>query len=161
AAAGATVVLRDRDLAGLGTPSGSCPDLALTPENLAYVVFTSGSTGEPKGVAVPHAGLLNLVRWYEEEVALTPADHGTAGARPAGVWEAWRVLAAGACLHLVDEETRLSPRRLARWWVEEGITVSFLPTPLAEPLFEEGVPPGAGLALRRLSVGGDRLRRRP
>jgi len=165
AAAGATVVLRDRDVADLAALPGDPPPAGrLVPESLAYVVFTSGSTGEPKGVAVPHAGLRNLVRWYEEDLALTPADHGTAVASPAfdaAVWEVWPLLAAGGCLHFADAEARLSPHRLARWWVEEGITVSFLPTPLAEPLLAAGFPPGTRHALRRLSVGGDRLRRRP
>ncbi|HZF14277.1 MAG TPA: non-ribosomal peptide synthase/polyketide synthase [Thermoanaerobaculia bacterium] len=163
-ASGAAVILLDQDLempGGMGVPP---PASGLTPDNLAYVIFTSGSTGRPKGVAVPHAGLLNLVRWYQADFGLTAADRVTQVASPAfdaSVWELWPALAAGASVHVPDEETRLSAHRTARWWATEGITLSFLPTPLAEQVLEEGFPPGLDLRVRSLATGGDRLRLRP
>src|SRR5690606_22287664 len=56
------------DSAALTAPSGpsdlAAPRLApVHPETTAYVLFTSGSTGEPKGVAMPHRGLTALVDW--------------------------------------------------------------------------------------------------
>ncbi len=135
----------------------------MEPDQLAYVLYTSGSTGRPKGVQVPHRGLLNLVRWDLRAHGTGPGDHRTQVASlgfDASVWEIWACLASGATLHLPAGELRLDPPRLAAWMAERGITVSFLPTPLAEALLA-----GAGCrgfrTLRRLLVGGDRLRGPP
>ena len=154
-------------------PAGELPAARpVLPEDLAYIIYTSGSTGVPKGVAVPHSGLLNLVLWHQERYGVTPADRATQIASPAfdaSVWELWPYLAAGASVHIPDPETRLSPRGLVDWWEEEGITFSFLPTPLAESVLAEGGLPGGarvaegrpGLRLRGLLCGGDRLHRAP
>ncbi|MEA2692171.1 MAG: hypothetical protein QOJ16_1558, partial [Acidobacteriota bacterium] len=135
------------------------------PADLAYVVYTSGSTGVPKGVAVPHSGLLNLVLWHQERYGVTPEDRATQIASPAfdaSVWELWPYLAAGASVHIPPEEIRLSPPELADWWEREGITWSFLPTPLAESVLAEGWGERRpGLRLRGLLCGGDRLHRAP
>ncbi len=130
----------------------------MEPDHLAYVIYTSGSTGRPKGVQVPHRGLLNLVRWDLRAHGTGPGDHRTQVASlgfDASVWEIWACLASGATLHLPAEEARLDPPRLAAWMAERGITVSFLPTPLAEALLAGGGPRIP--TLRRLLVGGDRL----
>ncbi|HVR06412.1 MAG TPA: amino acid adenylation domain-containing protein, partial [Thermoanaerobaculia bacterium] len=140
------------------------PERRVRPENLAYVIYTSGSTGRPKGVAIPHAGLTNLVLWHQRQYAVGPEDRGTLLASPAfdaSVWELWPYLAAGGCVHIPDEETRLSPAAMVRWWSAEGITHSFLMTVLAERLLEEGPPAELPLCLRALLVGGDRLHRGP
>ncbi len=136
------------------------------PAGVAYVIYTSGSTGQPKGVEITHGGLAGLVRWWGAAYQVGPADRATLLASPgfdASVLEIWPQLAAGASLHVPDEEVRLSPARLLAWLAAEGITLCFLPTPLAEQLLaaldESGVPPG--LRLRALQTGGDRLRRRP
>ncbi len=154
---GASAILAERSLAGrfdgcaaviveledtgedveLGSPSG--PPASL--ENLAYVVYTSGSTGVPKGVAITHAGLLNLVRWHRGTYGLSPADRATLIANPAfdaAVWETWPYLAAGASLHIPEGETRFSPQAIVRFWRDAEITWSFLPTPLAEEVMAAG-----------------------
>src|SRR5262249_39841647 len=68
----------------------------------------------------------------------------------------------GASLHVPGEEVRLSPERLLGWLAAEGITLCFLPTPLAERVVEaaERTLP-ACLRLRALLTGGDRLQRAP
>ncbi len=132
------------------------------PDRLAYVIYTSGSTGRPKGVQVPHRGLLNLVLWHLRTYGVTRDDRATLVASPAfdaSVWEIWPYLAAGASLHVPDADLRLDPERLLDWMVEEGITLSFLPTPLAEQVL--GVRPPEGLRLRALLTGGDRLQQAP
>ena len=104
-------------------------------DDLAYVVYTSGSTGRPKGVLVEHASLANLVEWHRSAFALTAADRCTQISSPgfdAAVWEIWPCLAAGAALHVVPEELRVDPVGLRDWLVAEGITVTFLPTAVAE-----------------------------
>jgi amino acid adenylation domain-containing protein len=135
---------------------------AVTPENLAYVIYTSGSTGLPKGVAIRHGSLMNLVRWHQRVYEVSSADRATqvAGlAFDASVWEVWPYLTTGASIHIADEETRLSPEKLIEWLDTKRITVSFLPTPLAEAVLDERWPPA--VCLRTLLTGGDRLRRAP
>jgi amino acid adenylation domain-containing protein/non-ribosomal peptide synthase protein (TIGR01720 family) len=127
------------------------------------VVYTSGSTGTPKGVVVTHGGLANLVDWHLAEFGVTSADRATQLAGlgfDASVWESWPYLAAGATLHLVaDEETRASPEALRGFLLDRGITLAFVPTPLAERLLGLEWPRDA--ALRALLTGGDALRARP
>ena len=140
------------------------PETGVVPENLSYVVYTSGSTGKPKGVEIPHAGLMNLVRWHCDLYQVKPEDRGTQIASPAfdaSIWELWPYLAAGASLHIPDEETRLSPSGMIRWWSEEGITLAYLMTPLAAGVLEEKIPPELDLRVRALIIGGDRLNRGP
>ncbi len=129
--------------------------------DVAYVVYTSGSTGTPKGVAVTHASLLNLISWHQRVFAITAADRGTQIASPsfdAAVWEIWPYLAAGASLHIPDDATRTDPAALRDWLVAQEISVSFLPTPLAEAVLALEWPP---CPLRFLLTGGDTLHRRP
>jgi amino acid adenylation domain-containing protein len=130
--------------------------------DIAYVIYTSGSTGEPKGVRVTHGNLLNLVAWHHQAFAVTGADRASVLASPAfdaSVWETWPYLAAGASLHVVDEAARGVPDALRDWLVARGITLSFVPTPLAEAMLVLDWPPA--VALRAMLTGGDVLHRRP
>jgi amino acid adenylation domain-containing protein len=134
----------------------------VTAGNLAYVIYTSGSTGRPKGVQITHAALLNLINWHQRTFAVTPADVATqlAGAGfDASVWELWPYLTAGASLHLLDDETRTSPERLQNYLLTKEITISFLPTPLAETMLTLEWP--VTCALRLMLTGGDKLHRYP
>jgi amino acid adenylation domain-containing protein len=140
----------------------SIPATRVEPDSLAYVIYTSGSTGRPKGVQVPHRGLINLVRWDLRAYGTGPGDRRTHVASlgfDASAWEIWPCLASGAALHIPAAELRPDPPRLAAWIAERRITVSFLPTPLAEALMAAQRPEFP--ALRRLLVGGDRLRLHP
>ncbi|MFE7131602.1 amino acid adenylation domain-containing protein [Streptomyces sp. NPDC057638] len=133
------------------------------PDTLAYVIHTSGSTGAPKGVMVEHRSLANLVAWDRESGGLTAADRCSLVASPgfdASVWEMWPPLAAGAALHVPDAATLLAPGALRDWFHGSGVTVAFLPTPLAERLLEREWP-ADGTSLRLVRTGGDRLHARP
>jgi amino acid adenylation domain-containing protein len=128
-------------------------------ENLAYVIYTSGSTGQPKGVSVSHASLSNLVQWHQQEYHVLPSDRASQVASfafDASTWEIWPYLTAGASLRFPGDETRLSPADLQQWLMEESITLSFLPTPMAEAMLANPWPAKAG-ALRALLTGGDVL----
>lgn len=143
-------------------PDAAHAPVAPGPDDLAYLIYTSGSTGVPKGVPIRHRNLANLVAWHQQAYAVTPADRATQLASPAFdacVWELWPYLTAGASIHIPDAEVRLAPGRLVRWLAEQRITLSFLPTPLAEATLEETWP--ADTRLRALLTGGDRLRRWP
>ena len=155
-------VLVDSEWEMIASHSQENPATDLDPENLAYVIYTSGSTGMPKGVQVTHGALLNLVYWHQRNFAVTPADRATqvaAVAFDASVWEVWPYLAAGASVHFPNDEIRTSPLQLQDWLVSKKITISFLPTPLAESLLSSDWPDG--VALRVLLTGGDKLHHHP
>jgi amino acid adenylation domain-containing protein len=137
------------------------PAVGTRAENLAYVIYTSGSTGRPKGVMVPHRGLSNLCAWHARTYAPSPGDRATLLASPAfdaSAWELWPYLAAGAGLVVVPEEARSDPAALPRWLAAEGVTLCFVPTPLAEAALCEEAGASWG-RVRVLLTGGDRLRR--
>ncbi len=131
-------------------------------DDVAYVIYTSGSTGEPKGVEVSHGNLANLVAWHCDAFTLGSSDRASMLASPAfdaSVWELWPPLAAGASLHIPDVVTAASAEGLRDWLVTQGITISFVPTPLTEAVLSLEWPPD--VALRCLLTGGDVLHRRP
>ncbi|MCG8620153.1 MAG: amino acid adenylation domain-containing protein, partial [Desulfobacterales bacterium] len=132
------------------------------PGNLAYVIYTSGSTGRPKGVGLAHRGLVNLSCWHRQQFGITGGDRASMMANAgfdASVWELWPYLIAGARVMPVPSDIVLSPEGLQAFLISHGISISFLPTPLAEQLlkltWEEDIP------LRTLLTGGDRLRHHP
>ncbi|MCA2683033.1 MAG: amino acid adenylation domain-containing protein [Microcystis sp. M038S2] len=130
----------------------------MTSENLAYVIYTSGSTGKPKGVLIQHQSLLNLVSWHQNAFNITTIDRVTqlAGiAFDASVWEIWTYLTAGACLAIVPPDLLTSPKQLQEWLIAQKITVSFLPTPLAETLIP--LDWSTNCPLRLMLTGGDKL----
>ncbi|HEX7735073.1 MAG TPA: amino acid adenylation domain-containing protein [Ktedonobacteraceae bacterium] len=131
-------------------------------QHTAYVIYTSGSTGQPKGTQITQRSLLNLLFWHQKTFGVTPRDRAThlAGLSfDAATWELWPSLISGACVCLLDEQTRLAPLALADWLAEQAITISFLPTPLTEQVLTTSWPEFT--RLRFLLAGGDRLHSRP
>ena len=130
--------------------------------NLAYVIYTSGSTGRPKGVQIIHSGLLNLIYWHHDAFNVTASDRATQIASPAfdaTGCELWPYLTIGASVHLLDEDTRIDPVKLVNWLIEHHITISFLPTALAEKAIAMKWP--RTTALRFLLTGADVLHNYP
>lgn len=133
-------------------------DTLVSAENLAYIIYTSGTTGRPKGIQLEHRTLLNLIYWHQRAFEVTAEDQATHLAGPAfdaSVWELWPYLAAGAAVHIPDEETRLLPWQMRDWLISRKITLSFLPTPLAEAIIALDWPEQA--PLRKILTGGDKL----
>ena len=158
---GVTVVDLGAD-AGVRAEQSSAPvEVAVGAEDLAYVIYTSGSTGTPKGVMIEHASLANLVAWHRTTYSVGPSDRATQVASPAfdaAVWELWPYLCSGSSIHIPDDATRADPVALTNWLVEQRITMSFLPTPLAEAVVERRWPRDG--ALRGFSPAATRCTRR-
>ncbi len=133
------------------------PDPMAQVHDLAYVIYTSGSTGKPKGVMVEHISLVNLAYWHINEFQISEHDRCTKYAGfsfDASAWEIFPTLLAGATLQIIDEELRYDMEQLNRYMDEKGVTVSFLPTQVAEQFMHL-----ENRSLRILLVGGDRLKR--
>jgi amino acid adenylation domain-containing protein len=155
------LLLMDReDLAGRTPGALEAPEVC--PDHLAYVIYTSGSTGTPKGVEITHANLLNFVFWHRNAYAFTANDRTTQFTSfgfDAAVGELWPHLAAGASVLFTPEDVRSSPELLRDWLIDQEITLTFAPTPLAERLIMLDWP--ANTKLRLLLTGGDTLHHYP
>lgn len=156
------VVCLDKDWEIIDRESLDNPSKTVTTDNLAYVIYTSGSTGQPKGVEIEQGSLLNLIFWHQKEFKISPGDRAT---QVAGIafdacgWEIWPYLAAGASVSFPNDEIRRSSEQLQDWLVSQAITISFLPTPLAEKILQLNWPENA--ALRILLTGGEKLHQYP
>ncbi len=158
----ARILCLDSDAGELVRQRTSDPSSPVTTRDLAYVIYTSGSTGQPKGVQITHSNLLNLVSWHQRAFGVTAEDRATQLASPAfdaTGWELWPYLSCGASVSLPSEETRVTPTALRDWLVEQQITLTFLPTPLAESML--GLEWPSKLALRYLLTGADTLHTYP
>ncbi len=159
---GRAAVVLERDQAEIDRFPASAPAVAIDDAALAYVVYTSGSTGEPKGVEITHGNLLNLIAWHRTRFDVTEADragHVAGLGFDAAVWEIWPYLCSGACIVLASERARLAAPLLRSWLIDEAVTIAFVPTPLAEPMITTAWP--ADTALRYLLTGGDTLHAHP
>lgn len=145
---------------GKGAAEADLPSAA-TPDDIAYVIATSGSSGTPKLVEITHGNLAALVAWHNAAFAVSPEDRAThlAGLGfDAAVWEIWPYLAAGASVQIAPESVRSHAARLRDWLTESRATIAFAPTLLAEQLIRL---PWRACPLRLLLTGGDRLREAP
>lgn len=134
----------------------------ISADHLAYVIYTSGSTGQPKGVEITHGSLMNLVAWHTRAFQVTSEDRASLQAATgfdAAVWELWPYLACGASIAIPEENTRNHPEALRDWLVAGRITITFLPTAVAERMLQLNWP--RNTALRILLTGAEALRRRP
>ena len=128
----------------------------------AYIIYTSGSQGQPKGVVVCQGNLLNLIFWHRRARGVSERDRGSQIAGlgfDASIIEVWPYLSAGATLCLPDFPLPVPAWELRDWLVAKNITVAFVPTPLTEDLLAETWP--STIALRTLFTAGDRLNIRP
>lgn len=124
----------------------------------AYVAFTSGTTGRPKPVAVPHRGVVRLVLSEPQLPPPGPGDgvlHAYGLSSDASTIEIWGALLTGACLVLADREELLSPAALERLFHSAGVTVAYLTTSVFHLVAR--TRPGALAALRFVSAGGEAM----
>ena len=127
------------------------------PRQLAYVMYTSGSTGAPKGVMIEQRSIVRLVAG-DTDIHFDPDDRILQTCAPgfdATTCEVWAALLNGLGLVLADEDTLLDPRALACEVESRRVTTLLLVTPVFNHLVQE--VPSMFAGLRRVLVGGEAL----
>ena len=138
------------DLSGVPQP------VTIKPEDLFILLYTSGSTGNPKGCQLEHGNLVCFCHWYKRYYDLQPGDKVAAYASygfDACMMDMYPTLTSGAAVVIVGDDIRLNLPDLNVYFNEEGVTHSFMTTQV-----------GCQFAincdnhsLRHLSVGGEKI----
>ncbi|QLY33181.1 amino acid adenylation domain-containing protein [Nocardia huaxiensis] len=158
------LVLRTLD----GLASGGFSDAPVTdaerraplrPGNTAYLLFTSGSTGVPKGVTVTHAAIVNTFDWLQRRQSFGPGDtvlYRTPAIFDASLLELFLPLHVGARIVLTRENGHKDPYYQAELMRDEQVTVVQMTTSMLTVLAEETDLSGC-TALRCVITGGEAL----
>ena len=158
---GRRVVRLDADDDGPATGSASRRRRP-SPDDLAYVVHTSGSTGVPKGVAMPHGALANLVDWQLRRRGFAGGARVAQYAAPTfdiSFQELFSTLCSGGTLVALDDETRADPWGLWDAIASRGIERLFVPYVALRQLAEaEDGWRRSNLRLREVIVAGEQLK---
>ncbi|HEX6373983.1 MAG TPA: amino acid adenylation domain-containing protein [Longimicrobium sp.] len=154
AAEGIRMVCLDEAADALAAEPLSAPAGGATADNLAYIVYTSGSSGRPKGVMVGHREIVQLV-CETDFVRLRPGDRiaqASNASFDALAFEAWGAFLNGATLVGVGRDTLLSPPALRELLREQRITTLYQTTALLNQLTRE--QPDVFATLREVLFGG-------
>lgn len=133
----------------LGAEDSARPlDYENSANDLVYVLYTSGSTGEPKGVKIKHSNVSNYVEWTTSYFGITPVDRLSNHPEPnfdLSVFDIYSAMKAGASLHLVPSGASLFPIKIVEFIQENRLTVW------------NSVPSLYTLILRAKALDGSRL----
>ncbi|WP_372366521.1 amino acid adenylation domain-containing protein [Candidatus Uabimicrobium sp. HlEnr_7] len=145
------------DINGVTAKHNKNISVEINSSNLAYVMFTSGSTGVPKGVAVEHKNVVRLVK-ETNYVKISPKDvilHASSPSFDAATFEIWGALLNGAKLCIVDKKECQDIEKLSKFIVTKDITIMFLTARLGDSLIDYAIE--AFAKIKNFLIGGERL----
>lgn len=150
------------DEAALARQPDELPGVEVEPSDPCYIVYTSGSTGVPKGIVQTHRAFSQFVSWQSRELNIGPGDiwaQWASTAYDASYCEIFGALCFGATLALADGSVRYNPVALVDWVARENATIlQVVPSfarEVVEVLERPGHGPGSGLRL--VMLAGERL----
>ncbi|MCA9695956.1 MAG: AMP-binding protein, partial [Myxococcales bacterium] len=134
---------------------------ASPPDDLAYVAFTTGTSGRPKGILGAHGPVAHFLSWYPRHIALSPEDRVSllSGlSHDPLLRDIFPALRSGAVICIPPGEPASLGARLLPWLRDEGVSVMHLTPALGRLLLAEDVGVSALPALRIVVFAGDSLR---
>ena len=126
------------------------------PSSLFIMLYTSGSTGVPKGCQLTNGNLVAFIHWYHRYFDMKASDKVTAYASygfDANMYDMYPALTCGATVYIIPEEMRLDLIALNDYFEKEHITNAFMTTQVAYQ-FATSIE---NHSLKHLSTGGEKL----
>ena len=143
----------------LAASDSPLPPAGDSADELAYILYTSGSTGVPKGVMISHGNALAFTEWAARQIELGPDDR-VASVAPfhfdLSVFDVWASLSRGASIHIIDEATVINGRRMLDRIHDQAITVWYsVPSALMLMLETGGLAERGAPSLRVVFFAGE------
>ena len=167
----AKVLILDRDLDGLineyngpklyidellSLPNEKDPNVKLSPDDLFIMLYTSGTTGLPKGVMLTHKNINTFVSFYKKEYKSDENSHMAAYASygfDADMMDLYPALCSGSTVYVIPEELRLDLVKLGEFYNDNKITHSLITTQVGRQFASEI----EAKYLKHFFVGGEKL----
>ncbi|SFO73695.1 amino acid adenylation domain-containing protein [Chitinophaga sp. YR627] len=136
------------------------PAVTISGTDAAYIMYTSGTTGKPKGVVIEHKGIANYAHWLHDDFQFGTNDSTilvTSYAFDLGYTGIWGAIPWGATLHIPGEDYSKMPEKLYDYLAAEQISFIKLTPSLFHLLLNAGNNT-ARLSLKKIFLGGEMIR---
>ena len=126
------------------------------PHDMFVILYTSGSTGMPKGCILEHGNLVNYCNWHQSYYSVTEGDRAAAYANfgfDAHMLDIYPYITCGASTYIIPSAMRMDFIAINQYFEENQLSIAFMTTQLGRQFVEEFT----NKSLRALTVGGEKL----